>query len=213
MPIAFKPAVLLAVAAIGAAAAACGEASKEPIAPGVTFSVLAVTPATADVCTVAPGNTVLLAVTPRDQNGEAMTGLGSPAFSSSSAAVATVDAAGQVSGLAVGAAQITATLTASGTTRTGTATVTVKGPPVGDVAGAIDQNHPAPHEATITAAQLAARAAVTIQMQGGGLHPHSLALTAAQMVTIAAGCRVAETSSLNPHSNGTGAHTHLVTIN
>jgi len=82
----------------------------------------------------------------------------------------------------------------------------------GNIAGIVDNNHPAPHAAVITAAQLAARAAVTLDISNG-LHSHAVALTAVEVGTIAAGGRVFVTSSTNPHSDGTGHHNHGVTFN
>lgn len=84
--------------------------------------------------------------------------------------------------------------------------------PTGNIAGIVDNNHPAPHAAVVTAAQLAARAAVTLDISNG-LHSHAVALTAVEVGTIASGGRVFVTSSTNPHSDGTGHHNHGVTFN
>jgi len=86
------------------------------------FTSLAVSPSSGGVQV---GATLQLTATPRDQNGAAMAGLGTPAFTSSDPTRATVSAGGVVTGVAAGTATITATLTAGGTTRTGTASVTV----------------------------------------------------------------------------------------
>jgi hypothetical protein len=76
-----------------------------------------VAPATA---TVAPGGTVQLTATPKDANGQPLTGR-AITWSTSASQVATVTAAGMVSALAVGGATITATSEGKG----GTAAVTV----------------------------------------------------------------------------------------
>jgi plastocyanin len=90
------------------------------------LTTLQVTPATATLYTVAPGNTATLAVAAKDQDGGTMTGLGSPGFSSDNAAVVSVSEAGGITALAAGTAQITASLTAGGVTRTGATTVTAQ---------------------------------------------------------------------------------------
>jgi plastocyanin len=86
------------------------------------FTSLTLSPSTGSVQV---GSTLALTATPRDQLGNAMTGLGTPQFSTSSAAMATVSATGAVTGVAAGTATITATLASGGTTRTATATITV----------------------------------------------------------------------------------------
>src|SRR5687767_12357137 len=73
----------------------------------------------------------------------------------------------------------------------------------GDILGVVGANHPMPHVAVITAAQLSAGAAVVLDISNG-LHTHSVTLTSAQMAQIAAGARVSVTSSTDPHSDGSG---------
>jgi plastocyanin len=93
------------------------------------FSSLSLTPATASV---ALGATIQLAARPLDQNGQPMTGLPAPGFSSSDPGLATVDEDGRVRGVAEGNVAITASLTHEGTTREATASVSVRsggGPP------------------------------------------------------------------------------------
>jgi plastocyanin len=119
-------ATLLIVASTGAG---CGGGDDNGPGPGPSDRVLTtleVTPAAATLFTVAPGNTVTLAVVATDQDGQTMTGLGSPSFSSDNNAVATVDDAGTITAVAAGSAQITASLTAGGVTETGTTTVTAQ---------------------------------------------------------------------------------------
>ena len=82
----------------------------------------------------------------------------------------------------------------------------------GPVAGVVSDNHPEPHVAVITAAQLAAGAALTLDISNG-LHSHTVTLSANDVSRIAARTRVAVTSSTNPHSDGTGPHNHKVTFN
>jgi plastocyanin len=86
------------------------------------FTSLTLSPSTGSVQV---GSTLTLTATPRDQLGNAMAGLGTPQFSTSSASTATVSATGVVTGVAAGTATITATLASGGTTRTATATITV----------------------------------------------------------------------------------------
>ena len=68
------------------------------------------------------------------------------------------------------------------------------------------------HVAIITAAQLAAAAAIVLDISNG-LHSHTVTLTSEQVGQIAAGMRVSITSSTDPHSNGMDPHNHLVTFN
>ena len=82
----------------------------------------------------------------------------------------------------------------------------------GSVAGTVSENHPQPHVAIITAAELAAAAAIVLDISNG-LHSHTVALTGAEVRQIAAGTRVSITSSTNPHSNGMDPHNHTVTFN
>jgi hypothetical protein len=84
--------------------------------------------------------------------------------------------------------------------------------PTGDIAGTVSANHPMPHVAVITSAQLSAGAAITIDISNT-LHSHTVSLTAAEVGRVAAGARVSAASSVNPHSDGTGAHQHTVTFN
>jgi len=82
----------------------------------------------------------------------------------------------------------------------------------GSVNGAVGANHAMPHSATISAAQLAARVAIDIEISNG-LHSHTVSLTGVQVGQIAAGTVVSITSSTNPHSNGMDPHAHTVTFN
>ena len=82
----------------------------------------------------------------------------------------------------------------------------------GDVVGTVSGNHPAPHVAIITATQLAAAAAIVLDISNG-LHSHTVTLTGAEVAQIAVGTRVSITSSTDPHSNGLDPHSHTVTFN
>ena len=99
-------------------------------AQAAVYTSLALTPSTP---AVGVGGTVSLVATPLDQNGSAMTGLGTPTFTTSAPTVAAVSPAGVVTGAAGGTATITASLTAAGVTHTATATVTVTAPQPGNV--------------------------------------------------------------------------------
>jgi hypothetical protein len=80
-------------------------------------------------------------------------------------------------------------------------------PPLGagDKAGSISANHG--HTAVITAAQLTAAVAVSVQLTVGDGHTHSVTLTAAEVTQIAGGTRVSKESSVDI------AHSHTVTFN
>ncbi len=114
---------LLIVAEVGVG---CGGDNGPGPGGESVLTTVEVTPATATLFTVAPGNTAALTVVAKDQDGGTMAGLGSPSFSSDNGAVASVGGDGTVTALAAGTAAITASLTAGGVTRTGTTTVTVQ---------------------------------------------------------------------------------------
>lgn len=75
----------------------------------------------------------------------------------------------------------------------------------GDKIGDISNNHG--HTATITAAQLAAGNAISVELTLGSGHTHTLAVSADQIVAIAANQRVSGVSSTSE------AHNHTVTFN
>jgi hypothetical protein len=102
------------------------------------------------------------------------------------------------------------TITGCGDSSTGPsaptpATTTTPPAPSGDVQGTISANHG--HTATITAAELAAGAAVTLGIRGTADHTHSVTVTAAEISQVAAGQRVSKESTNNQ------SHTHFVTFN
>lgn len=78
-------------------------------------------------------------------------------------------------------------------------------PSSGDKVASISGNHG--HSAVITAAELTAGAAVTVQLTTGQGHTHSVSLTATEVMQIAGGTRVSREST-----NDSG-HTHNVTFN
>jgi hypothetical protein len=96
----------------------------------------------------------------------------------------------------------------SGPTPTPTPTPTSSG----NVAGEVANNHPDPHVAVITAAQLGAGAALTLSISNGR-HSHTVTLSGAEVTQIAAQSRVSVTSSTNTHSDGNEPHSHRVTFN
>ncbi len=75
----------------------------------------------------------------------------------------------------------------------------------GDKTGAIS-NNPG-HTAVITAAQINAGGALTLNIQGTATHNHTLAITIAQLTSIAGGTKVAQDSSTD------FGHSHTVTFN
>ena len=78
-------------------------------------------------------------------------------------------------------------------------------PAASDVEGVVGTNHG--HTAVITAAQLNAGNALTLDITGTSNHPHTVELSAAEIDQIAAGNRVQKTSSSD------AGHTHSVTFN
>jgi hypothetical protein len=78
-------------------------------------------------------------------------------------------------------------------------------PTNGDKLGNVSANHG--HVARLTAAELTAASAVTLQIRGDSDHPHTVALTAAEVASIAAGQRVGKASSEDDF------HTHTITFN
>ena len=82
----------------------------------------------------------------------------------------------------------------------------------GSVAGVVADNHPDPHVAVISAAQLGAGAALTLDI-ANSRHSHTLTLSAAEVTQIAAQSRVSVMSSVSTHSDGTEPHSHRVTFN
>lgn len=157
-------AALLMVAATGAACGSDGGSGLE----GSVLTTLVVTPATAALFTVAPGNAVTLSVVAKDQNGQTM--VGSPSFSSDNGAIADVSVGGAVTAVGAGTAKITASLTIDGVTKTGTTTVTAQ---------------VAPGNATVTAPATVFQPATVDVSAGGtvtwrfGSTPHQVTFTTA----------------------------------
>ena len=111
-----------------------GGGAADPSAPSQpTFSSLSISPA---ATSIAVGATRQLQVIARDQTGAAMAVAPGAFFASSDPAVATVNAAGIVTGVAAGAADITASVTIGGVTRTASARVTVGSAPRNSVSTA-----------------------------------------------------------------------------
>jgi hypothetical protein len=85
-------------------------------------------------------------------------------------------------------------------------------PSEGQNIGFVEGNHPIPHVAVISAAQLSAGNAISLNISNGS-HSHTVSLTGAQVMQIAGGVRVSVESSTNTHSNGADPHAHTVTFN
>ena len=102
---------------------ACGGDGGSGLGSSVLTTV-EITPATATLFTVAPGNTTTLSVVAKDQDGGTMSL--SPSFSSDNSSIAAVGNDGTVTAVGAGTAGITASLTAGGVTKTATAAVTVQ---------------------------------------------------------------------------------------
>ena len=78
-------------------------------------------------------------------------------------------------------------------------------PASGDKSGSISGNHG--HTAVITAAQLTAGGAVSLDIMGQATHTHTVSLSAAEVTQISQGTQVAKTSTTND------GHAHTVTFN
>jgi hypothetical protein len=81
--------------------------------------------------------------------------------------------------------------------------------PPTDVAGVISANHN--HAGTITAAQITAGSAFTLNIQGTAAHPHTVAITQADLTALKNRQSVSRESS-SDFSNTFGNHTHNVTF-
>jgi plastocyanin len=102
-----------------------------PPPPDPVLTALEISPASVTLYSTEPGNTGQLVVTPKDQSGQTMTGLGAATFTVSNPAVLTVSTTGLVTAVGLGTATVTASLTAGGSTKTAAATVVVQEPPTG----------------------------------------------------------------------------------
>ena len=78
--------------------------------------------------------------------------------------------------------------------------------------GSVLSNHPAPHKAVITKAQLDAGGQLTLEIQGSSDHGHSVTLTADQVADIKAGDHAMTSSTSFTPSGGSG-HSHVVMFN
>lgn len=86
-----------------------------------------------------------------------------------------------------------------------TPTPTPTPPASGDKSGSISGNHG--HTAVITAAQLTAGGAVSLDIMGQATHTHTVSLSAGEVTQISQGTQVAKTSTTND------GHAHTVTFN
>jgi plastocyanin len=119
---------LTAIVALLISCGGSGDGGQNP-PPAPVLTTLEVSPTSAALYNTAPGNTVALTFTAKDQNGVTMVGAGSPTFVSSNTGVATVSSTGAVTAVAAGTAQITATLQVGSVTKTAPASITVQVPP------------------------------------------------------------------------------------
>ena len=79
-------------------------------------------------------------------------------------------------------------------------------PPVADVNGSVATNHAAPHIAVITAAQITAGSAISLNIQGMATHPHNVDLTQAELVSLR------NRTAVSKESTNVNNHTHVVTF-
>lgn len=158
--------------AVAAAAAGCGGGGAVPLTgegPGSNDALASVT-ITHPAGEVPVGDTIVVAVEARDGAGQPVAGI-QPQFTSSDAAVATVDAAGVVQGLKAGAATITVSVTVGGVTKTANYGIAVLAP----------TTPPPPANAAIAAFALNP---ATVTLAPGGTAPLE------PVATTAAGARV-----------------------
>lgn len=139
--------LLLAATACGGGGGGGGSGPNDP-----TLSTVEVSPSTANLFSLAPGNSVTLTVVAKDEDGQVIAGAGAPSFTSLNTAVATVAANGLVTAVGAGTVQVSATVTHGGVTKAGSATVTVV---------------VAPSTATVTAPQFTWLPA-TVDVSAGG---------------------------------------------
>jgi hypothetical protein len=78
--------------------------------------------------------------------------------------------------------------------------------PAADVNGSVSANHAQPHVAVITAAQITAGSAVSLNIQGMATHPHTVELAAADLVSLRNRTAVSKDSTNNNN------HIHTVTF-
>jgi hypothetical protein len=76
----------------------------------------------------------------------------------------------------------------------------------GDLQGEIANNHPSPHKAVLTKAQIDAGGAVTLHIQGLSGHDHVLELTADDFATLKKSGMI----TVNSAAGGSDGHTHSV---
>jgi hypothetical protein len=107
---------------------------------------------------------------------------------------------------------VTIAIGCGGASNNPTSPTTTTTPPQGQNIGVVSANHPMPHIAAISAAQLSAGAGIILDISNGS-HSHTVTLTGAQIMQIADKGRVFVDSSINPHSNGAEPHGHTVTFN
>ena len=74
-----------------------------------------------------------------------------------------------------------------------------------DVSGTVATNHG--HRATITAAQLTAANAITVDIRGDANHPHTVSLTADEVR------RIGQRAQVTKDSTNDNGHLHVVTFN
>jgi hypothetical protein len=78
-------------------------------------------------------------------------------------------------------------------------------PTPGDVAGAVSANHG--HTAVVTAAQITAANAVSLDIRGSATHPHTVELSAAEVGMIG------NRETVSKSSSNDDGHVHTVTFN
>ena len=79
-------------------------------------------------------------------------------------------------------------------------------PPAADINGSVATNHAQPHVAVITAAQITAGNAVSLNIQGMATHPHIVELAQADLVSLRS------RTAVSKESTNVNNHTHVVTF-
>ena len=117
--------VALSTVIFAVALSACGgggDGGTQPPPPAAVFTSLTIGPASPSLVF---RDTLQLSVTPRDQNGAPMSGVGTATFDRLSGTAVSVTSSGRVIAEQVGSSQVRASLTSGATTHTATVTVTV----------------------------------------------------------------------------------------
>jgi plastocyanin len=105
--------------------AACGGDGGDDGPGGSTLESIEVSPSSAAIFSLAPGNTATLSVVAKDGDGNVISDPGTITYTSGNTSIATVSAGGVVTAAGAGTTSVTASATYGGVTRNGSASITV----------------------------------------------------------------------------------------